>query len=120
MAARDNPYHWPFDDPRFPVILSPTASTEMYGAGAMSRWLPWLAELQPAAFVEISPELAAELGVVNGDWVTRRDGPAEIEARALVTRRMRAARHRGRVGSTTWARLPLGRKGLVTGDPPTS
>ena len=29
--------------------------TEHHTAGAMSRWLPWLAELQPEMFVEIDP-----------------------------------------------------------------
>ena len=32
----------------------------------MSRTLPYLAELQPAMFIEISPELAAERGI--GTW----------------------------------------------------
>ena len=43
--------------------------TEHYLSGAMSRWLPWLAELQPEVFVEISPELADEKGIRNLDWV---------------------------------------------------
>ena len=36
----------------------------------MSRWVPWLAELQPELFIEISPELAKERGIENAGWVT--------------------------------------------------
>jgi formate dehydrogenase major subunit len=44
--------------------------TEHHTSGAMSRWIPWLSELQPELFCEISPELAAEKGVSNAGWVT--------------------------------------------------
>lgn len=113
----DNPYHWAFDDPRFPVILSTNRMTEMYGAGAMSRWLPWLAELQPAPLVEMSEEYAAELGVANGDWVTLATLRGEASARALVTRRMRPLVIDGVIRHHVAASYHYGRKGLVTGDP---
>ena len=47
----------------YPHILSTYRLTEHHLSGSMSRWLPWLAELQPELFVEISPEHAQELGV---------------------------------------------------------
>src|SRR5207247_1203079 len=34
-------------DPKFPYVISTYRLTEHYLAGAMSRWLPWLAELMP-------------------------------------------------------------------------
>ena len=37
---------------------------------AMSRNLPWLAELQPEMFAEIDPVLAAERGIEDGGWMT--------------------------------------------------
>ena len=37
--------------------------TEHHTAGGMSRWLPYLSELQPEFFCEVSPELAAERGL---------------------------------------------------------
>jgi formate dehydrogenase major subunit len=83
----DNPYHEP-GDPRFPHIVTTYRLTEHLTAGGMSRWVPWLAELMPQGFVEISPELAAELGVDNGDWVTVSTLRGEAEARALVTERV--------------------------------
>jgi formate dehydrogenase major subunit len=54
----------------------------------MSRWVPWLAELQPEGFAEISPELAGELGVDNGDMITITTLRGAIETRALVTDRL--------------------------------
>jgi formate dehydrogenase major subunit len=113
----DNPYHWAFDDPRFPVILSTNRMAEMYGAGAMSRWLPWLAELQPAPVVEMSPELAKEVGVRNGGWVTLVTARGRASARALVTGRIRPLVLGGRTHHHAAASYHYGRKGLVTGDP---
>ena len=62
MRKKDNPYHQPYDDPRFPYLLTTYRLTEHHTAGGMSRWLSWLSELQPEAFCEVSPELAAEAG----------------------------------------------------------
>ena len=44
--------------------------TEHHTAGGMSRWLPWLAELQPEMFAEIDPVLAAREGIEDGGWMT--------------------------------------------------
>jgi len=46
-------------DPRFPYVITTYRLTEHYLAGAMSRWNPWLTELMPELFIELSPELAA-------------------------------------------------------------
>jgi len=83
-----NPYH-KVADPSYPIVLSTYRLTEHHLTGAMSRWLPWLAELMPELFCEISPELAAERKIGNGEYVTIRTARGEVEARALVTRRMR-------------------------------
>ena len=84
----DNPYHLPGDD-RFPHVLTTYRLTEHHTAGAMSRFVPWLAELQPEGFAELDAELAAAQGVDNGDWVTISTLRGAIEARALVTDRLR-------------------------------
>lgn len=47
------------------------------------------ASLQPQFFVEISEELAAEKGVVKGDWVKVWNKRGEVYAKALVTKRIR-------------------------------
>jgi len=85
----DNPYHAPWRDERFPFVVTTFRLTEHHTAGGMSRWLSWLAELAPAMFCEISPELAAERGITHGGWATLRTARAEIECRVLVTRRLR-------------------------------
>ncbi len=83
-----NAYH-KVADPAYPIVLSTYRLTEHHLSGTMSRWLPWLAELMPELFVEISPELAAEKGINNADFCTVQTARGEVQARALVTRRMR-------------------------------
>jgi formate dehydrogenase major subunit len=61
-------------------------------SGIMTRYVPWLAELQPELFVEIDPELAVIKGIRNGEWATISTRVGEIEARALVSGRMRPLR----------------------------
>ena len=85
----DNRYH-AIGDPRFPYVLTTYRLTEHHTAGAMSRWVPWLAELQPAGFAELGGELARELGIANGGWVTISTARGTIETRALVTDRISA------------------------------
>lgn len=87
----DNPFALS-PDPRFPYVLTTYRLTEHHTAGGMSRFLSHLAELQPELFAEISPELAAALGVTTGEWVTVATIRGAVAARALVTRRMRPLR----------------------------
>jgi formate dehydrogenase major subunit len=75
-------------DPRFPHVITTYRLTEHYLAGAMSRWNPWLTELQPELFIELSPELAQEKGIRNLDRVRISTPRGGIEAKALVTRRL--------------------------------
>jgi len=79
----------PPGDPAYPLIATTYRLTEHYLSGPMSRFDSWLGELQPEMFVEISPELAGERGVANGDWVVVSTPRGEIEARALVTERLK-------------------------------
>jgi formate dehydrogenase major subunit len=81
----------------FPVVACTFRLTEHYLSGPMSRFNSWLNELQPEMFVEMSPELAAERGVTNGDRVTVRSARASIACRALVTRRIKPLAVEGRV-----------------------
>ena len=79
----------------------------------MSRFLSHLSELQPEMFVEISPELAAKLKIENGDYVCIVSLRGAIEARALVSRRIRPMNLNGKVrpsgrGSISfWSRRPV-------------
>jgi formate dehydrogenase major subunit len=91
----ENPFN-PTGDPRYPCVATTFRLTEHHTAGAMSRALPWLAELQPEMFAEIDQELAADRGIEDGGWMTIVTERAEIEARAKVTARMRPLRVDGR------------------------
>ncbi len=112
----DNPYHKPYDDKKFPYVITTYRLTEHHTAGGMSRWLPWLAELQPEMFCEVSPELAALHGLKNGGWATIRTARAEIEARVLVTRRIRPLKIKGRPIHQIGLPYHWSSKGLVRGD----
>ncbi|HUA35311.1 MAG TPA: formate dehydrogenase-N subunit alpha [Candidatus Binataceae bacterium] len=76
-------------DPEFPIVATTYRLTEHYLSGPMSRFNSWLNELQPEMFAELSPELAAEKGIENGGWVVISSRRGSIEARALVTARMK-------------------------------
>ncbi len=81
----------------YPVVATTFRLTEHYLSGPMSRFNSWLNELQPEMFVELSPELAAEKGIEPGGWVTVRTPRGQVEARALVTRRLQPLLIEGRV-----------------------
>jgi len=92
---KDNPLA-PVGDEHYPIVITTYRLTEHHVSGPMTRWLPWLNALQPALFAELSPELAAERHIQHGGWLVISTPRGEIEARALVTRRMRPLQVRGR------------------------
>jgi formate dehydrogenase major subunit len=100
----------------FPYVVSTYRLTEHHTAGGMSRFLAYLCELQPAMFCEVSPELAAERGLVNGGWATVVTSRSAIEARVLVTERMPALRVQGRTVHQVGLPYHWGRRGLSPGD----
>ena len=83
----------------------------------MSRTLPYLSELQPEFFCEISPELAAERGLENGGWATIVTARSAIEARVLVTRRMRPLLIDGATLHQIGLPYHWGGNGVSIGDP---
>jgi formate dehydrogenase major subunit len=103
-------------DPKFPYVMTTYRLTEHYLSGVMSRWLPWLSELQPELFVEISPELAQEKGVQNLGWVRVSTPRSQIRAKALVTRRLRPLQVDGRTIHHVGMPWHWGYEGLVTGE----
>ena len=80
---------------QYPIVACTFRMTEHYLSGPMSRFNSWLNELMPAMFVELSPELAADKGIENGGWLTVISMRGEIEARALVTRRLHSLHVQG-------------------------
>ena len=99
----------------YPLIMTSGRLVEYEGGGDETRSNPWLAELQPTFFAEITPRLAAEVGINNGEWVVVSTPRGEIEARALVTERMQPARIRGKRVETVGLPYHWGYAGIVKG-----
>ncbi|EFL28853.1 LOW QUALITY PROTEIN: formate dehydrogenase-O, major subunit, partial [Streptomyces himastatinicus ATCC 53653] len=95
----------------FPYVITTYRLTEHFTAGGMTRWTPYLAELQPELFCEVSPALAAELGLEHSGWATlvsaRGDRGQGAGHRADVP-----AEGRGPHGAPDRAAVPLGSQWL--------
>jgi formate dehydrogenase major subunit len=100
----------------YPFVFTTYRLTEHHTAGGMSRFVPYLSELQPAMFCEVSPELANERGLVHGEWATVVTARAEVEARVVVTERMAPVAIDGRVVHQIGLPYHWGSRGLTTGD----
>jgi formate dehydrogenase major subunit len=114
-TRRDNQYHDP-GDPRFPYVITTYRLTEHHAGGIPTRMVPWTAELQPEGFCEIPPELAREKGIESLDWVVISTLRGEIEAKALVTERMRPMEVDGRRVYQVGLPWHFGWHGYATGD----
>ena len=82
----------------------------------MSRTLPYLAELQPEFFCEVSPQLAQERGLVHGEWATIVTSRSAVEARVMVTTRIKPLRVDGRTMHLVGTPYHWGGVGIATGD----
>jgi formate dehydrogenase major subunit len=111
-----NRYH-PVGSEVFPYVFTTYRLTEHHTAGGMSRVLPYLSELQPELFCEVSPELAAERGLEHLGWATIITARTAIEARVLVTERMQPLTVQGRTVHQVGVPYHWGSNGLSTGDP---
>ncbi len=114
-----NRYHPSGDEPGsgvYPYVVTTYRLTEHFTAGGMSRGVAYLAELQPEMFCEVSPELAAERGLVHGGWATIITARNAIEARVLVTHRMAPLRAGDRVVHQIGLPFHWGPNGLSRGD----
>jgi formate dehydrogenase major subunit len=100
----------------YPFALTTYRLTEHHTAGGMSRTLPYLAELQPELFCEVSPQLAAERGLEHGEWATIVTARTAIEARVLVTERMAPLHVQGRLVHQVGVPYHWGSRGLTKGD----
>ena len=107
----------PPGSPQYPFVLTTYRLTEHHTAGGMSRTLPYLAELQPELFVEVSPQLAAERGLEHAGWATVITERTAVEARVMVTDRLRPLTVRGQTVHQVGLPYHWGGRGLVTGDP---
>jgi formate dehydrogenase major subunit len=110
-----NEYH-EVADPRFPYVFTTFRLTELHCGGIATRVMPHTAELQPEAFVEMSPELAAEHGVKTLDWVVLSTLRGEIEAKAMVTQRLRPFEIDGKLVHQVGMPWVYGWDGFARGD----
>ncbi len=114
-----NRYHPAPDTPGagvYPYVVTTYRLTEHFTAGGMSRWTPYLSELQPEFFCEVGPELAAERKLEHGGWATVVTARNAVEARVLVTDRMRPLRVQGRSVHQIGMPYHWGPNGYSTGD----
>ena len=100
----------------FPYVFTAARLTEHHTAGGMSRQLPYLSELSPELFVEVSPELAAERGLRHLDWGHVITSRTAVDARVVVTDRMAPLRVDGRTVHQVWMPYHWGYTGLTKGD----
>jgi len=76
-------------DIRYPFVATTYRVTEHWQTGVMTRHQPWLLEMMPESFIEMSEELAAEKGIRNGDKIRVSSARGEIMAKAVVTIRFK-------------------------------
>lgn len=109
-----NTLHAPAD-PRFPHVFSTYRLTEIHCGGIPSRVMPHTAELQPEAFVEVSPELARECGITHLGWTVISTLRGAIEVKAMVTERVRPFVIDGRTVHQVGMPWTFGREGYAQG-----
>ena len=123
-SAKEDPEKWGFaeiGDPKYPYIGTTYRVTEHWQAGQMTRNLSWLGEAMPEQFVEISVELADELGIKSGDLVELESKRGKMQGVAVVTVRLKpleigdnGSTKKVHIVGTTWH---YGFIGLFTGGP---
>jgi len=101
---------------KFPLIGTTYRMTEHWQTGGMTRSLPWLVELVPNMFVEISESLAKEKGIKKGDKVKVTTERGAIEAVALVTSRLKPLNVNGKPVEQVGMPWHFGYSGLAKGD----
>jgi formate dehydrogenase major subunit len=110
-----NEIHAP-QDPRFPYVFTTYRLTELHCGGVIGRVTPHTAELQPEAFVELSPELAGQLGIGHLEWTVLSTLRGEIEVRAMITQRMRPFTVDGQIVHQIGMPWVYGWEGYARGD----
>ncbi len=106
----------PGDPTKYPIVATTYRLSEHWQAGQMTRNLPWLVELMPEMFVELSEELAAEKGIVNGGKVIVESARGQVKAVAIVTKRFQPFQINGTVVHEIGLPWHWGYTGLSKGD----
>jgi len=101
---------------KFPFIGTTYRMTEHWQTGGMTRSLPWLVELVPDMFVEISETMAKRKGIKQGDKICVTTERGSIEGVALVTSRLKPFNVEGSMIEQVGMPWHFGYAGLATGD----
>jgi formate dehydrogenase major subunit len=104
------------DPNEYPIVCTTYRVTEHWQAGQMTRNLPWLVELMPQMFVEMSEELAEELGVKSAELVTVESVRGSIQGVAIVTKRFKPFQLNGKTVHQIGLPWHWGFQGLCVGD----
>lgn len=100
----------------FPIICTTYRVTEHWQTGIETRWQPWLCELMPEMFVEMSRGLADSKGIQNGEKCTIVSARGKVTAKAIVTDRFKPFRLNGKMVEQVGLPWCFGYDGLVKGD----
>jgi formate dehydrogenase major subunit len=84
-------------DPRYPYVCTTYRVSEHWQTGLLTRPQPWLLELQPQVFVELSEELAGLKQIKNGERVVVSSARGSLECTAVVTKRFKPLKVAGTI-----------------------
>ena len=100
----------------YPIVATTYRTVDHFHTGAITRRIPWLKELNPEIVVEISEELAEERTIADGGAILVESARGSVQARALVTKRLRPFHINGTTVHQISVPWNWGSKGLCTGD----
>jgi formate dehydrogenase-N alpha subunit len=101
---------------KFPIVCTTYRVVEHWQGGQMTRNMPWVIEAMPEPFVEMSEELAAEKGIVNGEKVIVESARGQVTMVAVVTKRFKPFRLNDKTVHQVGMVWHWGYVGLSTGD----
>ncbi len=76
-------------DEEYPLMLTTGRVISHFLSGTQTRRIGPLVQHNPAPFIQLHPQLAAELGIVDGDWATVETRRGSITLKANITRTIR-------------------------------
>ena len=101
----------------YPIVATTSRVVEHMHTGTITRRLPWLVEMMPDMFVEMSRELAAEQGIANGDTVIVESARGtSVRGTAMVTLRLKPFQINGKTVHQISVPWNWGYMGLSKGD----
>jgi formate dehydrogenase-N alpha subunit len=100
---------------KYPIIATTYRVTEHWQGGQMTRNNPWLVELMPDMFVEMSKTLAKDKGIKHGDKARISTARGAITAYAVVTDRFKPFKLNGKLYEHVGLPWHFGYRGLAKG-----